>query len=112
MKRSFRISRPASKDLKTFLAYSQSRFGERAADNYQSLLVRAFGMIRSDPDACSSRTYVGVPTTLGAFHLKSVPQSPRSVARPRHLIVFQVRDESVEIVRVLHERMDRRRHLR
>lgn len=110
--RSVRVSRPAGRDLANFLAYSETRFGMLAADHYQTLVIRAFAMIRADPVACSTRIYSGVPEALGAFHLKSVPQNPRTVGRPRHLIVFRVTPGHVEIVRVLHERMDRKRHLR
>ena len=110
--RGFRVSRPAQRDLARILAYSRKRFGLQIADAYETLLIKAFAMIRAEPFPKSVRRVEGSPSLL-RVHLRSVPQaSPKLINRPRHVVVFQQDEACLTIVRILHEKMDEGRQLR
>ena len=107
-----RLSPLARRDLTSILKYSKDRFGLEAADAYESHILRAILLIRSVPDGPTVKPVEGMKN-LRRFHLRLVPRSAtKPVARPRHLIVFQIDAERLTVVRILHEKMDTERHLR
>lgn len=71
--------------------------------------------VASDPEAAVSQNRSDMLPGLRSFHLRHTRGEDREakVNRPAHILYYRsIRPGLVEIVRVLHERMDPRRQLR
>jgi toxin ParE1/3/4 len=107
----FRISRPARADLERILEISLERWGERGQERYRELLVAALHAIASEPDGPSTRDRGSLGGRLRGFHLRHA-RHPHGVHDPVHIIYDRwTRSSSIEVVRILHERMDPTTHL-
>lgn len=110
----YRLSDPAKADISSILRTSESRFGIEARLRYRGLLAEAFRRIANDPTdpvtADRSQLVVGL-RSLHLRHARKDSQEAR-VAAPSHLVYYRALTPGlVEIVRVLHERMEPARHL-
>src|SRR5213593_594970 len=93
----FRLARPAQIDLANILATSAERWGVEGRQRYAAVLVAAMRQVAAEPEG---------PLTRKRPELRS------DVRRPVHVLYYRVAGHSViEIVRVLHERMNPSRHL-
>ncbi|EJW10712.1 hypothetical protein A33M_4113 [Rhodovulum sp. PH10] len=107
----FRISRPAERDLAKILATSEARWGASARRSYAALLASAFRAIAADPKAPPTRDRSDLLPGLRSLHLRHAERAP-GVKHPVHVVFYRSADtETIEIVRVLHDRMEPRRHL-
>jgi toxin ParE1/3/4 len=101
-----RISAPARADLAHVLAISLDRWGQAGQHRYRALIEAAFRALVSDPEGPTTRERSQLLAGIRSFHLRHV-RSDHGVGDPVHVIYYKVRrSASVEIVRVLHERMD------
>lgn len=107
--RSINITAPARKDIERLLAASRASFGDEAAERYRSLLLRGLAMIRDDPNGPNTRPLKVARPGVLSLHLRAVP-SP--VRKPRHRLVYVVDDQTVAVLRVIHDRMDLQAALR
>ena len=98
-----RIAAPARRDIERLLAVSRASFGEEAAERYRSLILRGLAMVRDDPKGAKSRPLRLARPGVLSLHLRAVP-SP--VRRPRHRLIYIVDDQTVVVLRVVHDRMD------
>ena len=107
----FRISRPARADLEHILELSLERRGEDGQSRYRELLEAALHVIASAPEGPMTRDR-GLPGTgLRSFHLRHARRA-HGVHDPVHILYYRgTRAGSVEVVRILHERMDPTAHL-
>ena len=87
----------AIQDLNEIADFTLETWGSEQEDIYLELLEKAFFAISKNP-------------TLGRFYDEVYPGSRRHLAG-RHIIPYQVSDNVVEIVRVLHHSMDFESHL-
>ena len=108
----YRISNTAKEDIENLLDYSYTTFGLEAALRYENLLKVSINTLRDDPEQA------GVKSSLKATSKFHLSQSKRqaaiddvTVTNPRHIIFFRVENDTLEIIRVLHESMDFERHL-
>jgi toxin ParE1/3/4 len=111
----FRISSLARTDLAHILALSTERWGSDGRRRYAALLSAAMRKVAAEPDGSATRDRAGLFRGTRSFHLRHarVGDGNMRVGRPVHVLFFRVvRPGLVEIVRVLHERMDPSRHLR
>lgn len=92
-KRNLELSDPARQDVYDILSYTLRIWGERHLARYKAKLDAAFKAIVQKPRA-------GKPRYGMLVH-----------AVEKHLIYYRIREESIYIVRVLHERMDPQRHI-
>jgi len=106
----FRISGPARADLAAILAASLDRWGEQGRARHAALLVAAMRAIARRPDAPTTRARPELLPGTRSFHLKHARRGT-AVEAPAHVLFYRQRGEVVEIVRVLHERMEPARHL-
>jgi toxin ParE1/3/4 len=107
----FRVSHPAQADLETILAVSLERWGEDGRARYTSLLAAAFRTIARDPEGPTTRDRSALLAGIRSFHVRHA-RGGHGVREPVHVVYFRVvRQASIEIVRVLHERMDPTAHL-
>jgi toxin ParE1/3/4 len=111
-----RLARQAEEDIVTILSWSLKRFGETAKRRYETLLTVAlcalcdnferYGSIARPELGEGIRTYHLRYSRYEAWGLEGV------VGRPRHLIVYRLAsDGELEVVRILHDRMEIRCHL-
>jgi toxin ParE1/3/4 len=106
----FRISGPARADLSTILATSLERWGEYGRARYAALLVTAMKSVARDPERPTTRGRSELLPGIRSFHLKHARRE-HGVDAPVHVLFFRITGSVIEIVRVLHERMEPTAHL-
>jgi toxin ParE1/3/4 len=107
----FRISRPARADLERILEISLERWGEGGQERYRELLEAALHAIASEPEGPLTRDRGLLGGRLRSFHLRHA-RHPHGVHDPVHILYYRwTRSSSIEVVRILHERMDPATHL-
>ena len=110
----FRLSRPAQADLAHILATSAERWGIEARRRYALLIAAAMRKAAADPQGPATRERSEVLRGIRSLHLRhaSADHPNNRVRAPVHVIYYRiVRSGMVEIVRVLHERMEPGQHL-
>ncbi|MGH7823447.1 MAG: type II toxin-antitoxin system RelE/ParE family toxin [Candidatus Binatia bacterium] len=107
----YRISAPAQADLENILATSLERWGVDGRSRYASLLAAAFRTIADQPTAPTTRARDELFAGLRSFHVRH-SRGDHGVRVPVHVVFYRTAGaEVIEIVRVLHERMDPARHV-
>lgn len=88
-----KLRQKAIDDLKNIWDYTFEKWSEKQADTYYSTIKQASFGIGEHPDA--GKEYHEISIGL------------RGLKAGRHVIFYRwISDESIEIVRILHERMD------
>lgn len=109
----YRVSEPARADLAAILRRSEELHGREARIRYRACLIAAMRRVAAEPHGYT--TVDRAPLALGvrSFHIRHSRHESREVpvANPVHVIFYRaVRPGTIEIVRVLHERMEPARH--
>ena len=110
----FRISRPAQADLAHILATSAERWGADGRRRYAAILAAALRKVASDPEGLVTRDRADLLPGIRSFNIQHARSGdPKGrVRRPVHILYYRiVAPELIEIVRVLHERMEPSRHI-
>jgi toxin ParE1/3/4 len=110
----FRLARPAQIDLANILATSAERWGAERHDSYATILVAAMRQVAVEPGGPLTRKRPELRSGLRSFHIRYArpPAEAAKVKRPVHVLYYRIaRDGPIEIVRVLHERMEPSRHV-
>jgi toxin ParE1/3/4 len=110
----FRLSDLARLDVAAILKTSASRHGEQARIRYRGLVSAAFQRIAAEPECPFSSSREEIAEGLRSLHLRHCKSESQEapVASPVHIVFFRRgSDGQVEIIRVLHERMELSRHL-
>lgn len=106
----FRLSGPAQKDVANILAASLERWGQSGRSRYASLLAAAIRAVGGEVGARLSIGRSELLPDLRSFHIRHARKG-RGVRTPVHVIYYRsVKPDLIEIVRVLHERMDPNQH--
>lgn len=101
-----RLGAAAEVDFANILKWSTENFGARQSRVYRDTLVRAIAELASDPNVAGSRARDEIMTGLRTLHVA------RHGRRGSHFLMYRVgRNSTVEIVRILHDRMDLWRHI-
>jgi toxin ParE1/3/4 len=111
----YRLSRLAETDIAEILATSVDRWGPETAGSYAALLAAAMRKVAADPLRASTRERSDLASGLRSFPIRLAEQGRkvRKIKRPAHVLYYRAVEAGlVEIVRVLHERMDAPRHFR
>ena len=110
-----RIARPARADLANVLTTSAERWGADGRRRYAAVLAGAMREVARHPDGPLTRPRAELAAGLRSFHIRDAPTNLASrVAHPVHVHVLYYRIAPrgiIEIVRVLHERMEPSRHV-
>ena len=109
-----RLARPAQIDLANILATSAERWGAEGRQRYAAVLANAMRQIAAEPRGPLTRKRPDLRSGIRSFHVRHARHSAEGakVRRSVHVLYYRVAEESViEIVRVLHERMEPSRHL-
>jgi toxin ParE1/3/4 len=107
---SFKISLAAQDDLETILASSEQRWGVDARKRYASLLIAAIRKIARDPSGSATKARDDLEPGFRSLHIRFAGRRGL-VQQPVHVVFFRTKGIEVEIVRVLHERMDPLTHI-
>jgi toxin ParE1/3/4 len=110
----YRLAGPAQADLVNALATSAERWGVEGHRRYVTLLVTAIRQVARDPEGLLTRQRSELGRHLRSSHIRHARGIPATakVRRPARVLYYRVsRDGVIEIVRVLHERMEPSRHL-
>ena len=89
---SYRISGEADADLKEIYKYTHRTYGRAQADRYYDGLIDRISYLADNPLIARERPEFSPPVRI----------HPHG----RHLIVYRVAGDTVEVVRVLHQAMD------
>jgi len=90
--RSIDLRPAADADLADIFSYSEETWGADQAERYTGEIIAMFSRLAADPR-------MGQPASQRHASLRRFPCGS-------HLIIFASRDRSIEIVRILHQRMD------
>ena len=102
-----RLGAAAELDFANILKWTTENFGARQSRVYRDTLVQTIGELANGPDVAGSRTRDEVMPGLRTLH---VAQHGR---RGSHFLMYRIaRRDTIEILRILHDRMDIQRHSR
>jgi toxin ParE1/3/4 len=110
----YRLTRSARRDIDSLLRTSEERHGREARIRYAALLLAAMRRVAEDPQGRSTSDRSELRPGIRSFHIRHSRDESREapVGNPVHVIFYRaVRPGLVEIVRVLHDRMEPRRHV-
>jgi toxin ParE1/3/4 len=110
----YRLSGPAKGDIASILRTSGRQHGRDARIRYRGLLTAAMRRIAADPQGRSTMERGDLLAGLRSLHIRHSRNESREapVGEPVHVIFYRtVESGPVEIVRVLHERMEPSTHL-
>src|SRR4029453_5626571 len=109
----FRLSRFAEADLAYILATSEERWGTEARRPYAALLAAAMRKAAGDPEGPTTRDRRQLSPGLRSFHARHArgDEPKAKVKRPVHVLYYHVAPDLIEVVRVLHERVEPTLHI-
>ena len=93
----WRISGPARRDLDNIWAYTASTWSVERADRYIDTLITRIVWLSKNEALWIVRD--DIRSDIFSYH------------EGRHVIIFKATSDALSIVRVLHDRMDVRRHI-
>ena len=101
------FSKHADQDLLDILQYTLDNFGEHQYWIYRSLLKEAVDLITGDPKHVASRSREELCPGARTYHIEQ-PSKKAS-----HFLLYRINEEKahVELGRILHEKVDLRRHI-
>ncbi|KJC54807.1 plasmid stabilization protein ParE [Bradyrhizobium sp. LTSP849] len=101
-----RLGAAAEVDFANILKWTTENFGPRQARVYRDVLVQAIGELADGPEVTGSKTRDEIAPGLRTLHVA------RRGRRGSHFLMYRAAPNStIEIVRILHDRMDFRRHI-
>jgi toxin ParE1/3/4 len=95
--RSVVLTDNAKRDFREILRYTRRKWGEQQRDTYEARLVAVMERVASFPLLGAARDDLG--------------EGVRVQAAENHMIVYRLEDDKVEILRLLHQRMETPLHL-
>jgi len=100
-----RLGAAAEVDFANILKWTTENFGLRQSRIYRDILIRAIGKLANGPDVAGSKVRDDILPGIRTLHVA------RHGRRGSHFVMYRAAPEStIEIVRILHDRMDLRRH--
>ena len=101
-----RLGAAAEVDFANILKWTTENFGSRQSRVYRDALVQAIGELGGGPNVAGSRARDEIMAGLRTLHVA------RRGRRGSHFLMYRVAPKNtVEIVRILHDRMDLWRHV-
>jgi toxin ParE1/3/4 len=111
----YRLSRLAEADLARILATSRREWGAEGRRRYSALIAVAMRKLAAEPASPATRERSELGPGIRSMHLRHAASADFEgrVKRPVHVLYYRALTPGpIEIVRVLHERMEPSRHLR
>lgn len=109
----YRLTEPAKADVAAILRTSEKRHGKQARIRYRALLSAAMRRVAADPEGPSTIDQSGLMPGMRSFHIRHAraDSGEAKVAHPVHVLFYRiVAPGELEIVRIMHDRMEPGRH--
>lgn len=101
-----RLGAAAEVDFANILKWTTENFGARQSRVYRDTLVQAIGELAAGPDVAGSSARDEIMAGFRTVHVA------RRGCRGSHFLMYRTApNTTIEIVRILHDRMDLRRHV-
>jgi toxin ParE1/3/4 len=101
-----RLSVAAKLDFANILKWTTENFGARQSQNYRKALIQAIGELAAGPDVAGSKAQDEIMRGLHTLHVA------RRGRRWSHFLMYRIAERrTIEIIRILHEKMDLQRHV-
>lgn len=101
-----RLSDQAESDLIEIIDWTSRTFGPRQADEYTETVTSAIEKLYSGPEPLGSKIRNDIRPGIRVLHVAHRGRTGR------HFLVYRVsKDKGIDILRMLHERMDLMRHI-
>jgi toxin ParE1/3/4 len=101
-----RLGAAAEVDFANILKWTTENFGARQSRIYRDTLVRAIGELAGGPDVAGSQARDEIMAGLCTLHVA------RHGRRGSHVLMYRATPNgTIEIMRILHDRMDLDRHV-
>jgi toxin ParE1/3/4 len=101
-----RLGAAAEIDFANIVKWTTENFGVRQSRVYRNTLVQAIGELANGPGVAGSKARGEIMSGIRTLHVA------RHGRRGSHFLMYRVASgTTIEIVRILHERMDFQRHL-
>jgi toxin ParE1/3/4 len=110
----YRLTASAKRDITSILRTSEARHGRDACTRYAALLQAAMRRVAEAPEGHSTANRSELRPGIRSFHIRHSRDESRevAVANPVHVLFYRVVQPGVvEIIRVLHDRMEPTRHI-
>ena len=105
----------AEADIESILAWTQEQFGDEARLRYAAILSQSLLDIAENPHLTGSTSRSEVASNVRTYHISNsrnhVDEAIGRVKKPRHVVLYRIAANTVQIGRVLHDSMDLPRHL-
>lgn len=110
--RKVRLSAGAVAQLRDILLWSEERFGRAAALRYDRLIRTALEDLATNPHRIGVKVRTDLAPGTCTYHLVySRTRARCGVRRPRHLLLFRVGADVVDVAAVLHDAVEITQHL-
>jgi toxin ParE1/3/4 len=109
-----RVAKAAQDDIAQVLEWTAHAFGTPGLKRYEALIQAALSDLATDPNSAGVRIRDDIGPAICTYHLASSRKRSsmgNQVAKPRHLMVFRVVGNVVQVARLLHDAMDFARHI-
>lgn len=101
-----RLGAAAELDFAAILRWTTEEFGAPQSRRYRDTIIAALGELADGPEVAGSRARDEIRRGLRTLHVA------RHGRRGSHLLLYRAASgRTVEIVRILHDRMDMPRHI-
>jgi len=101
-----RLGAAAEVDFANIVKWTAENFGPRQSRAYRDILVQAISELAYGPNVAGSKVRDEIMAGLRTLHVA------RRRRRASHFLMYRTAPNStIEIVRILHDRMDLRRHI-
>ena len=101
-----RLSAAAELDLANIIKWTTENFGARQSRIYRNTIVQAIGELADGPDVAGSKARDEIIPSFRTLHVA------RHGRRGSHFLMYRrASNSTIEIVRILHDRMDLQRHV-
>jgi toxin ParE1/3/4 len=110
----YQLSNPAKADIVAILKRSEELHGLHARIRYRALLTAAMRRVANEPEGPLTTAHTDLLPGIRSFHVRHSRKESREarVAKPVHVVLYRsLQPGLIEIVRILHERMNPRLHL-
>jgi toxin ParE1/3/4 len=110
----YRLARSARRDIADILDTSAARWGLVGRQRYSALIASAIRAVAQNPTGVTTRSRSDLSKELRSFHIRHAraESGTTRVQNPVHVLYYRSIDpDLIEIVRVLHERMEPSRQM-
>lgn len=100
-----RLGYQAEQDYVEILQWTTKTYGESQASTYAETMALAIAALADGPDVQGARARDDIQPGIRTLHVARLGRAGR------HFVVFRVSESTIDVLRLLHDRMDLPRHL-